>query len=234
MREPRPLKDGCSEDGAHNAAKAVWNKWAIGITPEQDSSTIQATTFRDRTRSESRDSWRANFDLPFRQSLNFAKADFSRVIFVSELNMSEAKPLWKDQITLKYSRRFLSLSGFVFPGEADFTTCSFFDFVAADDAMFYMPAWFRAAEFRAGALFERATFQKDAYFQSASFVGEVRFSHAKFLGVVDFGASNARGVFDLSDARFARVPIFNQASFDVAQDLDNISLPRSQFFHRRK
>jgi hypothetical protein len=140
-----------------------------------------------------------------------------------------------------------------FGGTTEFRGAQFYGLAQFDGAQFKETAEFQSAQFRGqteseGADFWGARFDGVAGFGGARFEVRPAFANATFKAsttfrgtefgdkkqkkfvCADFTGIKAERAFDLRNATFSLVPAFNQASFEEAPDLDDVTYPPPPFF----
>lgn len=176
------------------------------------------------------------------------QADFSGAIFQERGTFSDAK----FQGITEFGRA-------QFNGHAEFEHTQFHDEARFSNAQFNGGATFWSTQFRGWTTFGEGQFQQQANFRYAAFQERVSFENAKFLGAswfagaafhasasfreakfgtkevatdADFTGIKVDRDFDLTRAEFVKVPVFKQADFKQAPDLDNVKFKLPSFWRR--
>jgi len=106
-----------------------------------------------------------------------------------------------------------------FEGDARFKGVTFIGGVSFVSASFTKLASFQTATFCSNALFDSVTFKHFADFTKVCFSKEANFTGMK-----------AERAFDMTGAALTEVPVFNQADFKQAPDLDDVRFPLPNFW----
>jgi Pentapeptide repeats (9 copies) len=167
-------------ENTYNRGKAAWNKWAE-ILLNRKKTMEESGKWTDEARNE----WREE-----------AKTDFREYFSSDKTGLHQ--PLYREE---------LDFSGFIFPGEVDFSEMEkFFDGTTFfNGAQFHGDVLFQGTEFLKSAFFEKAvfycdaffngvTFRQPAFFNGAKFYGNAFFNGAKFLGDVSFRNATFKGL----------------------------------------
>ena len=178
----------------------------------------------------------------FKQIIKFEGARFKSLTLFEMANFD--KDTYFNNVTFEYkawfSRSKFNKSGF-------FSRCSFHDETYFFMCRFGGAAWFEDSTFDAHATWARANFEFTANFRSCRFRGNTSptFVQTSFHEYTDFGAcyfnegadfqsAHAEKFFGLGDAKFSRLPKFNQANFKQAPDFDDVSYPLPYFWKRHQ
>jgi hypothetical protein len=228
-------------DIAHEAAKAVWNDWAEGMLAQYRALetsgrwVAQRHSFGDlEARNEETRKW-----------MDAARVDFSAQRFVMrvrtkdvwlELGEVKSRPSsWQPgkSITLEHDQ--INLSGFIFPGTADFDSAQFTGTTRFEGARFYGAARFRDSQFSGNTRFHQAQFLQDAEFQNAQFLRVVWFRGVQFTGQADFEKAqfSLEAWFDETEfadkTGFGRAEFSGEARFHKAQFAGIAEFHETQF-----
>lgn len=103
----------------------------------------------------------------------------------------------------------LNLTGFIFSGDALFSSATF-----SDDT-----------------LFGSATFIGDANFNSTTFTGDANFDSATFSGVAQFDSTRFSGEADFNDATFSGGALFRKATFSSRAEFEVVTFSGSSEFN---
>ena len=239
------LKEGKSQDDAHEAAKSIWNSWASDVLKLR--STLEESSQFHTKKDNPFEGYVApetfSADTPTLEWMRAAQTNFSGFVFDTKPNFrgfifpgqawfgesSHARRERKEREVTIFSSgaRF---SEAVFYMDAVFDRAEFCQNAGFRDAVFRGIARFDECKFKDAAWFIRASFLDDVWFGQCEFDGFTNFANATFQGNCSFSGSRCNGAFALNEAFFAKVPDFTQTAFLQAPRLDNVSLPTLGFF----
>jgi uncharacterized protein YjbI with pentapeptide repeats len=214
---------GQADDQAHEAAKAVWNKWAERLQDQQANlmqngqwmleavSDYNWPEARQRGSNPMTQAWLQSAFVDFAGHRFENGADFSGFLFPGDVDFGRQSPTKGKEIPT------------VFCEYASFTSAQFKGSCRFSWANFRKRSWFDRAEFSGYAQFtrtqfsERASFRSTnfstAYFAGTHFQDDAWFHSAKFRGRVQFyGATFNFAVFEF--AVFEKLASFDHAVFD--------------------
>ena len=205
------LSAGQTEEQAHEAAKAIWNAWAVALLAERTELVKSGLwsaralafqsigTYAEREHGENNETthWLEN-----------AVCDFSGFRFEpladADAKPSENKFFGKKDFSWFGSdvRRSPNFSGYIFPSDCDFWS-----------AYLPGPVSFERAVFNGLAGFRRTTFENIVWFSGATFNQAAWFARTSFAGVADFREVTFRGWARFAGAKFEEVALFERARF---------------------
>jgi uncharacterized protein YjbI with pentapeptide repeats len=204
---------------AHDAARALWNDWANKRLAESER--LKENGLWDAHR-QSLGPLEARND-ETRQWLDAAKVDFSGLRFMMSLDADEIRldlgdvnsrpATWEPIQAIAHENADIDLSGFIFPGNADF-----------DETQFTGHVHFAGARFAGDVTFRDAQFSRESGFEHAVFLARARFSEAQFFEKAWFRGASFSGTASFEKTRFWR-----SGWFDEAQFLDSAQFGAAQF-----
>ena len=122
-----------------------------------------------------------------------------------------------------------------FNGEATFWSTQFHGWTYFGGGQFHRGGNFRYAGFQERVSFENAKFHGASWFSGAAFKASTSFRDAAFgtkraPSDADFTGIKVERDFDMTRVEFVKVPVFRQADFKQAPDLDNVKFALPDFW----
>ena len=159
-------------------------------------------------------------------------ADFRAVVFLGHANFYNTNFHGTAGFRRTYFGGIAEFEQAIFQKAGWFARTIFSDVAHFDLANFQGMARFASVVFEDDALFSKVKFEKSAYFLQNIFTKRAVFEATEFVGEASFNASKSDSAFVLARSHFHNAPIFNQADFKQAPDLDEVVLPRPAFWKR--
>lgn len=220
------LNEGKSEREArriaHEAAKAIWNRWAEELLAEREAME------KDGRWAVEQQLWGLEFQNDeTNEWLARAAADFTHChFFVSRSEMAAAEvdqgfdKVGPPDLAIFVESRGINFSGFKFPGDARFGGTSFSDRIRFDGALVIGDAFFGDANFAGDAFFDSTTFSGRAWFDNASFERAAFFDNVSFAGRVRFDSAHFSDNAYFLSANFAEGAFFDRVCFSGCARFD--------------
>jgi Pentapeptide repeats (9 copies) len=200
---------------AHEAAKAHWNAWSEVMLGKRKALEEAALWITDKFAQPQNDETRAWMEA--------ARVDLSRCLFLirgagiketpGQVTKEETDAEEPPVKSITIDALHIDLSGFVFPGRADFQSAAFSGEASFKSATFSSEADFESAAFSGDADFGSATFSGPAFFESTAFSGIANFDRAAFSGRATFQSAAFSGDAIFGSAAFSGDAIFGSATF---------------------
>jgi len=213
---------------AHDAARALWNEWAHKQLAESER--LKEAGSWDAQRQSSGPLEARNDET--RQWLEAARVDFSGLRFLMSMDADEIRldlgdvksrpATWEPIRAIAHENDDINLTGFIFPGNADFDETQFTAHVRLAGAQFAGDVTFRDAQFCREAGFEQAVFLARANFSDAQFFEKAWFRGASFSSIAGFEKTRfwRSGWFDevqfFDSAQFGGVQFSGEVHFEKA------------------
>ncbi|MGF1622086.1 MAG: pentapeptide repeat-containing protein [Rhodomicrobiaceae bacterium] len=204
---------------AHDTARALWNDWANRQLAECER--LKETGLWDVRRQSLGPLEPRNEET--RRWLDAAKVDFSGLRFMMSMDANEIRldlgdvksrpATWEPVRAIAHANDDINLTGFIFPGNADF-----------DETQFTAHVRFAGAQFAGDVTFRDAQFCREAGFEHTAFLARAIFSDAQFFEKAWF-----RGASLSEAASFEKTRFWRSGWFDEAQFFDSAQFGGAQF-----
>ena len=125
---------------------------------------------------------------------------------------------WHDRAKVQFREGDLvhgsDLSGFVFPGQADFQGLRLISPISMEGTEFHGTAKFAGTIFRSNVTFARTTFHDEAHFKRAKFSGYTDLRNCTFAGRATFDEMEVDGPANFTRCQFDQGADFRNTKFD--------------------
>jgi uncharacterized protein YjbI with pentapeptide repeats len=170
--------------------RMAWNRWMAGVLSDEKCAELVRNGFSEAEL------------LPLTP---VEKGAFCNAFASRTGREKELPPDLAGIINFNYTHfdRLVIFDGFLFPGDAYFSSATFAKDATFSSATFSGDANFSSATFSGSTLFDSAMFSEGAYFGSATFSGGTYFGSATFSGITYFGSATFSGYANFSSATFS-------------------------------